>query len=182
MKGGSFTSLVKDFFIEVFMIGNSAAKTFCCEDISHIENYNEAVNSNELYCCHHRLEIQDDKILSVQELIDMGLYYNRPASELIFMKYSEHSTLHGKNRKPESLKRISEKMKGNKNGCTPCSVEKRIKISLAQKGKKLSDEHRRKLSEAHMGHKLDDEHKLKMLLAHKNRHWKLIDGKRVWYD
>lgn len=43
--------------------------------------------------------------------------------------------------------KISQKLIGNKNGLgKPCSNEKREKISKAQKGKKLSEEHRKNLS------------------------------------
>ena len=69
-------------------------KCYCCEDLSLIENYNEAVNSPEEYVIHHRLEIQGDKLLSRKELKEMNMYFNRPASELIFMTYSEHSRIH----------------------------------------------------------------------------------------
>lgn len=45
--------------------------------------------------------------------------------------------------------KISYALRGNKNGAGhPCSAEKRKKISEAQKGKKLTDEHREKLSKA----------------------------------
>lgn len=45
--------------------------------------------------------------------------------------------------------RISHALRGNKNGIGhPCSAEKRKKISEAQKGKKLTDEHRERLSKA----------------------------------
>lgn len=43
---------------------NIKRKCYCCEDLSLIENYNEAVNSPEEYVIHHRLEIQGDKLLS----------------------------------------------------------------------------------------------------------------------
>ena len=43
------------------MISKANAEKYCAEDISLIENYKEAVSSKELYHCHHRLEIQDDK-------------------------------------------------------------------------------------------------------------------------
>ena len=69
-------------------------KQYCCEDISLIENYDQAINSFEKYDCHHRLEIQENKITSVKELKEQNLYFNRPASELIFLKHSEHTMLH----------------------------------------------------------------------------------------
>ena len=76
------------------MISEANAEKYCAEDISLIENYNEAVSSKELYHCHHRLEIQDDKCYFAKELKQMNLYYGRPASELIFLKAREHKDLH----------------------------------------------------------------------------------------
>ena len=48
------------------------------------------------------------------------------------------------------------------------SEETKRKMSKSQKGKKLSEEAKRKVSESHKG-------------LWKGKHWKLIDGKRVWY-
>lgn len=48
------------------------------------------------------------------------------------------------------------------------SEETRRKLSAARKGRHLSEECKKKLSETHKG-------KLK------GKHWKLVDGKRVWY-
>ena len=49
----------------------------------------------------------------------------------------------------ETKQKISQAMMGNKNGLGhPCSEEKKKKISEAQKGKKLTEEHKQKLSEA----------------------------------
>ena len=108
-------------------------KTYCCEDISLIENYELAINdTTQIWVCHHRNEINENTILSKQELIDKDLYWKRPASELILMPKSEHSSLH--------CKII---MKGRKK-----SEEHKKKLSEAKTGKKLgpwSDEQRRKL-------------------------------------
>lgn len=71
-------------------------KKYCREDISLIENYEEAVNSSEPYECHHRYELNDGMILTKNDLKNMGLYYKRPASELIFMKADEHQRMHHK--------------------------------------------------------------------------------------
>lgn len=47
----------------------------------------------------------------------------------------------------ESKLKISKSMMGNKNGLgKPCSFEKAKKISEAQKGRKLTEEHKQKLS------------------------------------
>ena len=72
------------------------AKRFCCEDISLIENYEQAIDENDKrkWVCHHKLGIELSK--SKEELIEIGLYYNRPACELCFMESKEHNSLHNK--------------------------------------------------------------------------------------
>lgn len=76
-------------------------KSYCSEDISLIENYEEAIKSDTHYDCHHRLEIQNGIIKSAKQLEEEGLYWNRPASELIFLTHSEHISLHMSYRKGE---------------------------------------------------------------------------------
>lgn len=76
------------------MINDTYLRKYCCEDISLIENYNEAANSSEKWQCHHKLEITLHK--TSKELIEMGLYYNRPASELICLSEKTHKSLHYK--------------------------------------------------------------------------------------
>ena len=67
------------------MIDEKQVKKYCIEDISLIENYDQAVNDkSQTWHIHHRLEIQDDITISARQLIEMKLYYERPASELIF--------------------------------------------------------------------------------------------------
>ena len=69
---------------------------FCSEPLDKIEHYEEALAEGfKGWCMHHRLEIQPDGTrVSMQELKDNGLYYDRPASELIFLRFGEHSSLH----------------------------------------------------------------------------------------
>ena len=75
------------------MINEINAKLYCSEDISLIENYDKAVNdTTQMWECHHRLET--DLGLSKGELIDLRLYTNRPANELIFLSKKEHKALH----------------------------------------------------------------------------------------
>ena len=89
------------------------AQKYCCEDISNIENYQDAINSPETYDIHHRLETEDEfgNRLSVsktyKDLIKEGKYYNVPAKELIFLSHSEHQKLHlsFENRKERNCKR-----------------------------------------------------------------------------
>ena len=105
------------------MINENQAKKFCCEDISLIENYNEAVKSKEMYDIHHRLGTELSK--SRQELKDLNLYLNRPANELIFLTRKEHVILHMTSERINKLKETlknpnirkhrSDRMKGKNN-------------------------------------------------------------------
>jgi group I intron endonuclease len=79
----------------------------------------------------------------------------------------------------KTRRKISEANKG-KHGHT-CSEEHKRKISEAQKGRTLSEETRRKLSKALKGRSFSEETRKKLSEAKKEKHWKLVDGKRVWY-
>ena len=85
----------------------------------------------------------------------------------------------GKHRSEEARLKMSNIRKG-----IPRSEEFKRKISNAQKGKYLSEEHKRKISESMKGKKhqpLSAEHKRKLSDAKKGRHWKIENGKRIWY-
>jgi len=57
-----------------------------------IENYDKAINDDtQIWQLHHRLE---DNGFTKNDLINKGLYYNRPANELIFLTIHEHRQLH----------------------------------------------------------------------------------------
>lgn len=74
------------------MIGKNCSY-FCCDDLSLIENYDKAINDEtQIWDCHHKLEIELN--LSRDELKEKDLYYNRPASELIFLTHEEHQRIH----------------------------------------------------------------------------------------
>lgn len=94
------------------MISKSLHK-ICSEDISLIENYQEAVSSPELWVAHHRLE---DLGFSKENLIYLGLYYGVPANELIFMTNSEHMSHHNKGDK-NPFKKVSHLYRGENNPC-----------------------------------------------------------------
>ena len=83
------------------------AKKYCCEDISLIENYEQAKLDNfEGWVCHHKLEIHSDYRNKAKDLKKMRLYYKRPACELIFLKWGEHSEQHQTGRKrPDIVER-----------------------------------------------------------------------------
>ena len=106
---------------------------FCSEPLELVENYMAAKADNFAgWCIHHKLEIQPDGTrMSRQELKDQGLYYGRPASELVFMKVCEHVSLHHKDK--------------------VISAETRNKLSALHKGKNLPAEHRQKIAEAFTG-------------------------------
>lgn len=79
------------------MICEETAKNYCCEDLSLIENYDKAIaDTTQTWCCHHRGEILPCGRFSRDDLKKFGLYFYRPASELIFMKKFNHFSLHRK--------------------------------------------------------------------------------------
>ena len=129
-----------------------------CKSPENIENYEKAKADNfKGWDCHHRLETHNsdgkrrDVDISVEELISIGMYFDRPAYELVFLPSSEHISLHkkgktyfkGKHHTEEAKNKISEAQKGENNsmhGKSPWN-----------KGKKMSEEYCRKNSESHKG-------------------------------
>ena len=114
-----------------------------CKEYENIENYQKALADNFVgWCCHHRKGVY----IAVEKLKALGMYYNRPASELIFLTESEHDILHkkGKSLSEEHKKKLSEAHKGKKR-----SEETRKKIAEAKKN--ISEETRKKMSEAKKG-------------------------------
>ena len=110
------------------MICEYTVKNFCKDDIALIENYAKAIaDSNQTWQCHHRREMTTPK----KELLEIGEYYNRPASELIFLTKKEHVSLHKKGKKRK-----------------PLTEETKRKMSEAQKGKIFTEETKQKLSRA----------------------------------
>ena len=116
-----------------------------CKDYKNIENYEAAKKDNfKNWEVHHRLETHNSdgerRLVDItrDELKALGMYYNRPSSELIFLTKSEHQFLHqkGKQLSEETKKKLSEAKKGN----IPWN-----------KGKQLSEETKKKLSEAKKG-------------------------------
>ena len=134
---------------------NEGVKKYCKDDISLIENFDKAISDKEqTWQCHHRREIETSR----KQLIENNEYYNRPASELIFLTQKEHRAFHayrqfkGKKCKPrteEHKRHISEAKKGKK--CKPRTEEHRKHISEAHKGKHLSEETKKKISESRKG-------------------------------
>ena len=150
------------------------AIAYCCEDISLIENYDKAMaDTTQTWHCHHRLEIQGDITLTAKELKLQRLYYNRPASELIFLTSKEHVRLHrlGKKLPKETCLKFSKYHTGLK-----YTEEMKRKLNESRKGKhgplygkKLSEEHKSKISKSHVGMKASEETKLKLSESHKGK-------------
>lgn len=147
-----------------------------CSNYEQIENYQEAISSQEKWDCHHRNEI--DMNLSKEELKERGMYYNCPASELIFLTHRAHTILHHKEKvvSNETRKKISNARKG-----MVVSDETRKKLSDAHKGKTVSDETRKKISDALKGENnyiygkhLSEETRKKLSDAHKGKVIKFI--------
>lgn len=72
-----------------------------CKNKCEIENYYEALKDNfKGWECHHRLETHNSDgelrrvFLTASELKSLDMYYDRPASELIYMTKLEHRKLH----------------------------------------------------------------------------------------
>ena len=101
-----------------------------CKEYENIENYEAAKKDNfKCWHCHHRLETHNSdgerRLVDITsaELIALGIYYNRPAEELIFLTTSEHNILHHKGkqhalgckRSEETKKKMREVHKGNTN-------------------------------------------------------------------
>ena len=112
-----------------------------CKDYTNIENYQKAKADNfKGWECHHRLETHTpdgerrEVDISRKELIALGMYYNRPAEELIFLRKGEHTSL--RKVSTETRQKLGEAKKGNKYalGCNR-SEETRNKMREAMKGK-----------------------------------------------
>lgn len=140
------------------MINESYTQKFCKDDISRIENYDKAaVDPTQTWVIHHRLELTLDGEFahSREELKRLGMYYDRPYFELIFLTRCEHQNLHhkGMQRSTETKRKMSEAHKGENNPLygKHHSDETKRKMSEAHKGRKrkpFTAEHRQKLSEA----------------------------------
>lgn len=116
------------------MLNIKQAHKYCYESIELIQGFKEASESAEMYHVHHRFE---DMGLSRKDLIELGLLYNRPACELMFIDGKEHNRRHSTYDLSEAyLKSLYQK------GHIPKFTEAhRSHISEAKKGVKQSAEH-----------------------------------------
>lgn len=105
-------------------------KKFCREPMNLIENWDKAIaDDSHRWDCHHKLEIELG--MSKGELIKAGLYFNRPASELIMLTHEEHAALH--NRNGEKVRQMNESWRGKHH-----TEEAKRNISEKQKGRQMT--------------------------------------------
>ena len=110
------------------MINKKGAKSYCSEDIALIENYHQAIADEErMWDIHHRRECDSEgkTLFTCKQLIEMGLYRKRPASELVFVTRSMHKKLHRE--QMENGRKIGAKLGGK----SPSRIEK-ISIPIIQ--------------------------------------------------
>ena len=170
------------------MINEIKTKKYCCEDISLIENYELAINDkSQVWHIHHRWEVSSVGIFSRDYLISIGIYWNRPANELIFLTKSDHTRIHKIGNKNNLGHKMSEdtkdKIRGEKNGMfgKHHSIESRKKMSIAKSTPEYRQKKRdsiKKWMAAHdghgptYGHKMSEEQRKKLsdtLIRNKSR-------------
>lgn len=115
--------------------GLACAATFCTKP-ELIENYEKAINdTTQTWVCHHRLETHNSDgilrqvALSQKELDALGMLYDRPPEEFIFLTQAEHRILHNSFR---DYSKITE--------------EERRRVYGARKGQKQSKDEKQKRS------------------------------------
>ena len=153
-----------------------------CKDYQNIENYEAAKKDNfKGWECHHRLETHtsdgERRLVDItkKELIALGMYYNRPAEELIFLTVKEHSVFKkgkptwnkGKKMSAEYCRKNSESHKGKNTWSKgkPKSEETRRRMSGSKKGRYTGE------NNSFYGKHHSEESKKKMSKANKGRHW-----------
>lgn len=148
------------------MIDLVRASKYCKDDITKIENYDKAISdTTQTWQCHHRLELTLDGEFAhtASELDRMGMYFNRPYFELIFLTQQEHLAIHpshmkGKHLSDDVKQYLSTINKGKPgpNKGRKFSEESKAKMRMAAlnrkkqpwTGKHRSAETKRKISEA----------------------------------
>ena len=145
------------------MINEYYVTKYCCEDLSLIENYELAINDHtQTWDCHHRGEVLPCGRFSIDDLKKFGLYYNRPAAELIFLTKAEHNRLHKRGVPIGPMSEDHKKAIGEAQRGIPKSEEHKRALSDALKGVPLSEEHKKAIGKALKGHSVSEEHRAKL--------------------
>ena len=124
-----------------------------CKEPEKIENYEKAKADNfKGWRCHHRLETHNSdgerRLVDItpDELKALGMYWYRPASELIFLTISEHRSLHTKGEHNPMYGK-----QGYWKGKTGPNKGKLAGENNPMYGKHHTDEARRKIGEVNKG-------------------------------
>ena len=84
-----------------------------CKNPENIENYDKAAADNFVgWVCHHRKGVDIPR----EKLKALGMYWYRPADELIFLTSREHTSLHhkGKQKSEETKNKMSLQKTGRR--------------------------------------------------------------------
>lgn len=176
---------------------NSKSKNCFCSEPSKIENYDLAIaDTTQTWECHHRLETHTSDgerrlvDLTANELKALGVYYNRPPEEFIFLTKEVHVSLHFKDRKQksETIKKRSFTRKQNGNYTPSKETREKISNSLkghipSNKGKSMSNDQKLKISNTLKGKKQSEETRRKRSESRSKLGWKIdpVTGTRVYY-
>lgn len=101
---------------------NGEPYKYCfCRHPELIENYDKAIaDTTQIWECHHRLETHNSdgerRLVEItkEELEALGMYFDRPPEELIFLNAFEHLSLHnkGKKKSEKHKQKIGSSLKG----------------------------------------------------------------------
>lgn len=149
------------------------AKKYCKDPIEKIPGYKEAMESDEVYVIHHILELtmDGDRANTVEDLIRMGMYYDRPYFELLFLPTREHSRLHNKGKNNFSFRTKDKE-----------AARKKQSLSLTghrgwNRGKTWSNETKEKMRQSHKGLKHSPESRMKIAELNRKRRDKFLEYK-----
>ena len=76
------------------MISDNAPQICRRDRLWDIENYDAAIVSPSHWHLHHKIGAYCNR--RMEQLIEEGLYYDRPPNELVFLKAGEHMAIHCK--------------------------------------------------------------------------------------
>lgn len=94
------------------MVNLEQLARYCEGDMADIENFAEAlIDTAETWNCHHRAEILPCGRFSITDLKKFGLYWHRPANELVLLRKADHIRLH----KLGNKNRLGKKNKASAN-------------------------------------------------------------------
>ena len=129
--------------------------SLCNTSIDNVEGFDpEILESDRGWVLHHRLELEDkfgnprDEEVSAWVLMRLGLYYNRPASELLWVRKGEHATMHNKLRKREAWNKGKTNIYDDE---TRKNISDTLKEYYKNNPKTVSEETKKKMSESNKG-------------------------------